>query len=289
MKAIAVRLTGTLAPVTADHETVGFRFLREAQQDGDWPWFEEHYREAPQQVVDFLAGDGLSLEGRVVADIGCGDGIIDLGLVDLARPARLVGYDLEPTDTSRLLADARAAGVAEQGLPENLEFHTNTPTALPADDASFDALVSWSTFEHVAQPVALLREMRRVLKPDGLLFLQIWPLYHSQHGSHLWPWYPDGYAQFEHDDADIERHLRASEVGRDQDVDFILGEFRTLNRITVDKLQRAMLAADLHVTKFELLTGATRISPSLARLPLSELGIAGIKLVAVPGTTPAAA
>jgi hypothetical protein len=103
--------------------------------------------------------------------------------------------------------------------------------------------------------------------------------------SPLWPWYPDGYAQFEHDDAEIERRLRESEVGRDQDVDFILDEFRGLNRITVDKLQRAMLAADLVVTKFELMTGATRISRSLARVPLSELGIAGIKLIAVPGTT----
>jgi SAM-dependent methyltransferase len=254
--------------VSEDHaEGVGFRFLRQAQQDGEWPWFEEHYRGAPQQVVDFLAGDGLALEGKDVADIGCGDGIIDLGLFELTRPRRLVGFDLEETDTAALLADARRAGLELDRLPDALEFHTNAPTSLPAGDAEFDALVSWSTFEHVAEPVGLLREMRRILKPDGL----------------VWPWYPEGYAQLVHEDAEIEERIRTAEAGRERDVAFILDEYRHLNRITADGLQRAMLAADLYITKFELMTGATRITRSLARRPLSELGIAGIKLIAVPG------
>jgi SAM-dependent methyltransferase len=270
--------------VTVDPtESVGFRFLREAQQEGEWPWFQEHFREAPEQVVEFLDGDGLSLEGLAVADIGCGDGIIDLGLFELAKPRRLVGFDLEPTDTTALLRDSRRAGHAYDALPDGLTFRTNHGTTLPADDASFDALVSWSTFEHVAEPVGLLREMRRVLKPGGFLFLQIWPLYWSQHGSHLWPWYPEGYAQLDHDDAEIARRVRDAEAGREADVEFILDEFRHLNRITADGLQRAMLAADLHITKFELLTGATRISRYHAQRPLSELGVAGIKLLAVPG------
>ncbi len=270
--------------MAAGDKTIGFRFLREAQEDGqDWPWFMEHYRDAAQDLLDFLAGDGLSLEGRTVADIGCGDGILDLGLHHLGRPARLVGFDLEATDTVALLEEARAVGVLDTGLPAGLEFRVNGSTSLPAPDAAFDVVVTWSTFEHVAEPVGLLREIRRILRPDGFMFLQIWPLYRSEHGSHLWPWYPEGYAQFLHDDGAIEQHLRQAEPDRPHDVDFVLSELRNLNGITVDKLQRAMLAADLYVTKFELLTGATRIPPGLARLPLSDLGIAGIKLIAVPG------
>jgi SAM-dependent methyltransferase len=261
----------------------GFRFLRQAQQANGWPWFDEHYRDAPRQIIDFLAGDRLSLEGLAVGDIGCGDGIIDLGLAHLAHPARLVGFDLEPIDRAALLADARGAGLELDALPDSLEFRTNVGTTLPATDGEFDALVSWSTFEHVAQPVGLLREMRRVLRPGGLLFVQIWPLYWSEHGSHLWPWYPEGYAQLDHDDAEIEGRLREAEPDRPADVDFVLDEFRHLNRITADDLQRALLAADLHITKFELITGATRISRYHARRPLSELGIAGIRLIAVPG------
>jgi ubiquinone/menaquinone biosynthesis C-methylase UbiE len=272
-----------MVPVSAEPQSVGFRFLREAQQTGEWPWFEEHYRQAPQEVMDFLTPEGLSLEGKQVADIGCGDGIIDLGLVDLAKPERLVGFDLEPTDTDALLADARRAGVVDERLPEALEFRTNSLTGLPARDGEFDVLVSWSTFEHVSESVGLLREMRRIVHDDGMLFLQIWPLYFSQHGSHLWPWYPDGYAQFENTDEELEAHIRSAELGREEDVEFILSEYRSLNRMTVDKLQRALLAAGWYVAKFELMTGATRVTPTMARYPMSDLGIAGIKLIAVTG------
>ena len=260
----------------------GFRFLRSAQQDEGWPWFEEHYEQAAGQVIDFLAEDGRSLAGQQVADVGCGDGIIDLGLLQRAQPARVVGFDLEPVDRARLAAEARAAGVVETALPAELEFRTNTMDGLPAPDASFDTVVSWSTFEHVRWPVGVLSEIRRILRPDGLLFLQIWPLYYSMHGSHLWPWYPDGYAQLKHRTEELAARITQAEQGRTADVAFIIEEFENLNRITVDELQRCILAAGLHITKFELMTGSTHVTRALARHPLTDLGISGIKLLAVP-------
>jgi SAM-dependent methyltransferase len=259
----------------------GFRFLRDAQQEEPWPWFREHFDDAAAEIVEFLAGDGISLENRQVADVGCGEGIIDLGLAVHAKPRQLVGFDLIPVDVVALLDEARREGVELDALPAGLEFRTSTLTGLPAPDASFDVLVSWSTFEHVRRPVALLNEMRRVLRPDGLLFLQIWPLYRSQHGSHLWPWFPTGYAQLENDDEELHRVVRADDRGRPADAEFVLREYRELNQITVDELQRSLQAAGFFITKFELLAGATRITPELARYSLSELGISGIKLIAV--------
>jgi len=261
---------------------IGFRFLRQAQQEDEWPWFAEHYHEAPQHILDFIAGDELSVEGLKVADIGCGDGIIDLGLMELGAPRQLVGFDLLETDTDELLQAARQNGVELTTLPPELEFRVNHGTTVPAADGEFDALVSWSTFEHVDDPVGLLTEMRRIVRDDGFLFLQIWPLYWSEHGSHLWAWYPDGYAQLDHDAAEIEERLRTDHPDRAADVDFVLDEFRNLNRITADQLQRALLAAGWSISKFELLTGATHVRPNHARRPLSELGVSGIKLLAVP-------
>jgi len=49
-------------------------------------WFEDHFSSAASQILDFLGADGISLQGKRVADVGCGDGIIDLGLVELAAP-----------------------------------------------------------------------------------------------------------------------------------------------------------------------------------------------------------
>src|SRR5215210_9222069 len=83
-------------------------------------WFAEHYDDAANQIIAFLAGDGLSLRGRDVADIGCGDGIIDLGLMHKAEPASLVGFDINPA-ADDLLDRARAEGVASE-LPANLTF-----------------------------------------------------------------------------------------------------------------------------------------------------------------------
>lgn len=269
-------------PEAACGERIGFRMLREGRQDADWPWFREHHEQAAGEIIDFLGGDGISLEGKAVADVGCGDGIIDLGLVQRAKPARLVGFDMAPVDTRQLLAEAREAGVARE-LPEQLEFRTCSADLLPCESDQFDCVVSWSAFEHVARPVRVLKEIRRIMRPDAILFVQIWPLYHSEHGSHLWPWYPHGFAQLLHSEDDILRTLRENPRGRPEDTAFVADEYRNLNRMTVDDLQRALLAAGLFVTKFEFIHSATRIPLDLAHHPLSRLGIAGIKLMAVAG------
>ena len=53
----------------------------------------------------------------------------------------------------------------------NLEFREADCAALPFADASFDAVVSFETIEHIAAQEAFLDEVRRVLRPDGLFIL----------------------------------------------------------------------------------------------------------------------
>jgi len=245
------------------------------------PWPEESYTTAVDHVMAFLGEEGIGLNGQAVADIGCGDGVMDLGMVQKAAPASLVGFDIEPVDTAGLLARARQRGLVTE-LPANLSFQTCGADYLPAADASFDCLFSWSAFEHVVRPVAVLAEMRRVLRPDGVLFIQVWPFFHSKHGSHLWDWYPEGFAQLLHEPAAVEATVRAQPDQGPAWIDNLLGAFHELNRVTVDDLQRALLLAGFTVTKLALETETVHIPPELAHLPLSTLAVSGVKLLARP-------
>lgn len=245
-------------------------------------WFAEHYEEAANQVVSFLAEDGITLAGLRVADVGCGDGIIDLGVMHKGRPAQLVGFDVAPTSADELIEFAKREGVAEE-LPEGLEFRTCGPTHLPADDGAFDVVITWSAFEHVADPLAVASEIRRILRPDGLLMLQLWPFFHSEHGAHLWQSYPEPFIQHLRSGAEIEQLVRSAAAHPPELTEEFLEIYSTLNRITLDDLQRALLGAGLCVTKLQLLSETVRIPPQLFRRSLSHLAVAGVKLLAVPG------
>lgn len=248
-------------------------------------WFDDHFERAAGTVIDFLAGDGISLEGKDVADVGAGEGMIALGLALKGRPASLVGFDVRATDTGALTRAARAAGVAEE-LPENLSFVESGTDFIPAPDDSFDVVVTWSTFEHVTAMVRMLSEVERILKPSGVLFLQLWPFYYSEHGGHLWPHYEGPFPHLGRDDSQI-----LAEIGNRQGTDPTRpadDEFRSLNRIRVDDLQRGLLASGLRTSKFQLLSQAVHVPVELAHLPLSDLGIGGIELLAVPRPRPAA-
>jgi SAM-dependent methyltransferase len=241
-------------------------------------WFREHFVDAVDQVFEFLDHREIPFEDAVVADIGSGDGIIDLGLAIKGRPSKLVGYDVRPTDVDALLLSAAAAGVATE-LPECLSFAPSQIDGLPAPDDFFDIVVTWSVFEHVTKPVRMLSEIARVLKPGGVLFLQLWPLYHSEHGGHIWPHYDGPFPHLLHTDEEIRGHLvgrRGTDPTRDA-----TDEYESLNRITLDGLQRALLVAGLRTMTLELLTAAVQVPDAISHLPLSLLGVGGVKLLAV--------
>ena len=242
-------------------------------------WFREHYDEAADKTLAFLAAGGVSLEGKDVADIGSGDGIIDLALAHRGRPRRLIGYDLRCTSREHLAQQAGRYGVAAP--PDGLAFERSEIVGVPADDDAFDVVVTWSAFEHISDPVGVAAEIRRILRPGGVLFLQLWPFYHSGRGSHLWDWFPETHHHLlEHEDDVVEQMLAgdAHEAGWTR---YMADEFRQLNRITLEELHRSLLTAGFHVSRLELITHAVAIPRRLARFPLSDLAVGGVQLLAV--------
>jgi ubiquinone/menaquinone biosynthesis C-methylase UbiE len=245
-------------------------------------WFWDHYELAAGQIAEIFDAEGLSLSGKTVADVGCGDGIMDLGLFDKVRPLKLVGFDLNLTDAEILYGRAQAEGVAASPR-EGLVFERSATDRLPAEDGAFDYAFSWSAFEHISQPIEVLREIRRVIAPGGAFFLQLWPFYFSAKGSHLWEWFPEDHHHLQRAESEIAEEVLASDLKPRDWTEMMAREFRQLNRITVDELQRSMLAAGFVVRRLELLASPTRLTPELARYSWLDLGVSGIKLIATAG------
>ncbi|MCF4124261.1 methyltransferase domain-containing protein [Methylobacterium sp. SyP6R] len=101
------------------------------------------------------------MTGAAVLDIACGEGY---GAANLASVARHVtGVDID----AGTVAEARA----RYGNRDNLTFLHGDAEKIPADDASFDVVVSFETIEHLKDADRFLREIKRVLKPGGLLII----------------------------------------------------------------------------------------------------------------------
>ena len=251
----------------------------EHERKSDEEWFAAHYFDAADQVLGFIAASGLGIGGREVADVGSGDGIIDLALATRGAPSRLVGFDVSPTDVGELQLAAQAAGV--DGVPDNLNFAESGVDSIPAEDESFDAVVTWSVFEHVSEPLAMFKEIRRILRPDGFLFLQLWPFYYSDHGGHLWLTHGGGFPHLLSPDDEIIASLEGktgTDARRPAD-----DEYLSLNRLTLNELAGLMGEAGLSVRRAELISETVNLPTDLsADLPMSDLLTSGVKLLAVP-------
>jgi ubiquinone/menaquinone biosynthesis C-methylase UbiE len=99
--------------------------------------------------------------GRTVLDVACGEGY---GSALLAKAAQsVVGVDISQDAVDH--ATRNYAGYT------NLRFVQGSATHIPMNDASVDVVVSFETLEHLAEQEEMLAELRRVLKPTGLLVI----------------------------------------------------------------------------------------------------------------------
>jgi ubiquinone/menaquinone biosynthesis C-methylase UbiE len=92
-------------------------------------------------------------------DVACGGGLVACAFGAVVRRAE--GIDITPA----MLERARALA-AEKGLT-NTTFRQGDVTSLPYPDGAFSIVTSRFTFHHFQDPLAVLREMRRVCGPGG--------------------------------------------------------------------------------------------------------------------------
>jgi SAM-dependent methyltransferase len=96
-----------------------------------------------------------------VLDVGCGPGTITAGLADRVPRGQVTGID----PSAEVIAQALEV-IGDRG---NLAFTTGDVYALDYPDAHFDVIFAHQVLQHIGDPVAALREMRRVTRPGGLV------------------------------------------------------------------------------------------------------------------------
>ncbi|WP_291730651.1 class I SAM-dependent methyltransferase [Leisingera sp. F5] len=126
----------------------------------------EHYmgrwsRKIAEEFVDWIAppADSEWLE------IGCGTGALTQTILSPAAPRSILATDQSADFVSHAAADNRDS---------RARFAVANAVQIPVTDASVDVAVSALVMNFISDKKLALAEMRRVLRPDGLLAFYVW-------------------------------------------------------------------------------------------------------------------
>ncbi len=103
--------------------------------------------------------------GGTAADVGCGGGRAAIMIAEAYPKARLTGFDIHAESIERARRNAEGAGVADR-----VAFAVANGAELP--EGRFDLVTTFDVVHDAIDPVALMRGVRRALKPDGSYLVQ---------------------------------------------------------------------------------------------------------------------
>jgi len=97
---------------------------------------------------------------KKVLDIACGEGYGSNLIAQIAEA--VTGVDIDEETIQK----------AKTKYPrQNLIFKHGSASSIPCEDNYFDIVISFETIEHLNEHIQMFAEIKRVLKPDGILIL----------------------------------------------------------------------------------------------------------------------
>lgn len=166
-----------------------------------------HWRNAQYyRYIELMPVSGY--DNKAVLDYGCGPGHDLVGFGVYSRPVSLVGADLSATS----LAEA-GRRLSLHGISANLIRIDPVATELPFQDESFDHIHSSGVLHHTADPLGVLKEFKRVIRPGGTVNIMVYN-YHSL-WVHLYVAYIRGILESKHSNKDLKQQFTHSTDGED--------------------------------------------------------------------------
>ena len=243
---------------------------------GHEDWFFRHFDHAAATVVSYMLADSPKLRGRIL-DVGCGDGITALGVALRTGCEELVAID-PFRGFDRLPEILRANHLPADAIPKRVKYLGEDANFLPFADDSFDVVISWAAVEHFAGGyLQALREMKRVLRPGGLLFIHP-GLYYCNAGHHLAEYSTEPFFHLRKSREEI----RAIVFGAKPRSEDRAGEtptpaqhwqwFNELNPITVTRFEQELRALEFEPWRVAIRTeGLVEYTPETLAYPMQDL------------------
>lgn len=220
------------------------------QNDGVKSYAEWQFERGEKTIEFFLKGYSKEqmFKDKIVVDIGCGAAGKSLYYASLG--AEKV-YGLEILEKYRGEAEALAK---KKGLSDKFSFVCGDSAKLPFEDGFADTVIVNDAMEHVDDPKQTIREMMRILKPGGRIFINFPPYYHPM-GAHLTdavyiPWvqmfFPDkvlieSYKELVHDLPDGEERIKFRISKNKKGEEY----FSYINKMTLKRFKTILNALDI--------------------------------------------
>ena len=117
------------------------------------------------------------VQNKQVVDFGCGLGLQSAHLAEQFA-CQVTGIENHPAwlEKAHQLAEERKLSTDQLNFIQQVT---------PEHHGKYDVVISQNSMEHFPDPVAILNEMRSLLKPDGHLLITFGPPWYAPHGSHM--------------------------------------------------------------------------------------------------------
>lgn len=101
--------------------------------------------------------------GMKILDLGCGSGVISCTMANYVSPGEVLGVDMSHSMIEQ------AQQFKQSNHLSNISFQVGNAYELDFPDATFDFIYSRLLFQHLVEPMKVVTNLARILKPGGTL------------------------------------------------------------------------------------------------------------------------